>query len=109
MDRPSDQSVLEGESASLSCRASGVPAPTVTWLRNDLELPVDVRLNVDDGGTLQLTELRRTDSGVYRCVAANSLGSVSEFARLHVYGLSSLYTQKISAYRRIFRGEFSVF
>ena len=86
MEKPSDQSVLEGASATLRCRASGVPRPSVSWLKNDLELPVDARLSVDEGGTLQLTALKRTDSGVYRCVASNSLGSVSEFARLHVYG-----------------------
>jgi len=86
VERPVDQTVLEGASASLRCSASGVPRPTVSWLKNDLDLPVDVRLRVDDNGTLQMTELRRADSGVYRCVASNSLGSVSEFARLHVFG-----------------------
>jgi len=86
VDRPADVSVLEGESAALKCRASGVPSPIVSWKKNDLDLPVDARLQVDDSGTLRLTQLRRTDSGVYRCVASNSLGSVSEFARLHVFG-----------------------
>jgi len=86
VEQPADQSVLEGESASLHCRASGVPRPSVSWLKNDLDLPVDARLRLDDNGTLQLTQLKRTDSGVYRCVASNSLGSVSEFARLHVFG-----------------------
>jgi len=96
VERPGDQSVLEGGSATLQCRASGVPRPSVSWLKNDLDLPsaADRRLLVDDDGTLRLTELRRADSGVYRCVASNSLGSVSEFARLHVLGsvLSSLRT-----------------
>ena len=87
--------MLEGESATLQCSASGVPRPTVSWQKNDLDLPGDVRLRVNDSGTLQLTELRRTDSGVYRCVASNSLGSVSEFARLHVFGEPSrLWTIK---------------
>jgi len=89
VERPADQSVLEGASASLQCRASGVPRPTISWQKNDLDLPVDVRVRVDDDGALQLTELRRTDSGVYRCVASNSLGTVSEFARLHVLGAPS--------------------
>jgi len=80
--------VLEGVSVTLECRASGVPRPTVSWLKNDLDLPVDARLTVDDGGTLRLTALTLSDSGVYRCVASNSLGSVSEFARLHVFGMS---------------------
>lgn len=95
MEQPSDQSVLEGASASLHCRASGVPRPSVSWLKNDLDLPVDARLRVNDGGTLELTELRRTDSGVYRCVASNSLGTVSEFARLHVFGEPSRYASSL--------------
>lgn len=90
MERPTDQSVLEGASASLQCIASGVPEPSVTWLKNDLDLPLDDRARVNDTGTLHLTDLQRTDSGVYRCVASNSLGSVSEFARLHVFGKPSL-------------------
>jgi len=106
VERPGDQSVLEGGSATLQCRASGVPRPSVSWLKNDLDLPsaADRRLLVDDDGTLRLTELRRADSGVYRCVASNSLGSVSEFARLHVLGsvLSSLCTlHKAVADRRL--------
>ena len=88
--KPSDLSLGEGETATLECVASGHPKPTITWLRNDLALPLgDPRLRVNRGdGTLTIGELQTTDRGIYRCMASNELGTVSEFARLEVFGES---------------------
>ena len=35
---------------------------------------------------INITSVTALDGGVYSCIAANSVGSVSHFARLNVYG-----------------------
>jgi len=82
--KPVDVSLGEGESATLECQVTGSPRPTVLWLKNDQSLPSDPRLRVDLTGTLRIVDLKPADTAVYRCVASNSLGTVSEFARIDV-------------------------
>lgn len=83
--KPEDQIVAESESVTLECQSGGFPRPQVTWTKNDLPLPRDPRLNVRSSGALTIADLRSSDRGVYRCVASNSVGSVSEFARIDVH------------------------
>ena len=82
--------VNEGNTANFSCTATGIPAPSITWLRNgtelnssdprvtfnDLSSPVSV-MN-DDGEmvysvtrTFMLSMSRDEDSGIYECTASN--------------------------------------
>jgi Immunoglobulin domain len=88
IQKTSDVSLGEAETATLECVASGQPKPAITWLRNDLPLPLgDPRFRVNrSDGTLTIAELQTTDRGVYRCMASNELGTVSEFTRLEVFG-----------------------
>ncbi|XP_020608165.1 hemicentin-2-like [Orbicella faveolata] len=86
---PQGDTVREGENVTLSCNATGNPVPTISWTRD--ASPVDTRNNIsrisisDDKKQLTITNVKRTDSGKYQCVAENRVGSdTSDAATLDV-------------------------
>ena len=83
---PEAQTKTEGENVTLSCNVAGNPAPTISWTRNGSPLNTTGRINFSDGKKqLTITNVNRTDSGEYRCVARNSLGNAtSNVATLNV-------------------------
>ncbi|KAI8479035.1 Hemicentin-1, partial [Branchiostoma belcheri] len=77
------QLVSEGDTAVLECKASGIPAPSFTWLKGKEELsdlPYIKILN----GKLEITGVQLADSGEYVCVATNAVGSTSISSFLEV-------------------------
>lgn len=69
---------------TFSCVATGIPPPSITWLRNDTELSdIDSRVNLtaavyNDSGyiyevtrTLTLQSNQDEHSGLYECKATN--------------------------------------
>ena len=79
--------VVENRTAILSCPASGLPSPTVRWLRNGEVLPPQLgRLEVIAGGRqLKITSVSLTDAGTYTCDASNKAGKDSQDYRLSVH------------------------
>lgn len=74
---------VEDEWYKLTCKVSGVPEPTITWLKNGREIPLDDRVKSSFDGeksTLAFTKLNLGDSGTYKCVLKNDFGSVSSSA-----------------------------
>ena len=71
---------------TLTCNATGNPTPTISWTRNGSPLDNSSRIGFSDGKKkLTITDVRRTDSKEYRCVAENSVGNVtSNAAKLDV-------------------------
>uniref|UniRef100_A0A2K5KA06 Hemicentin-2 n=1 Tax=Colobus angolensis palliatus TaxID=336983 RepID=A0A2K5KA06_COLAP len=66
-------SQVAGSPLVLTCDVSGIPAPTVTWLKD--RMPVEssvVHSVVSRGGRLQLSRLQPTQAGTYTCVAENT-------------------------------------
>uniref|UniRef100_A0A2K6K1Q6 Hemicentin-2 n=1 Tax=Rhinopithecus bieti TaxID=61621 RepID=A0A2K6K1Q6_RHIBE len=66
-------SQVAGSPLVLTCDVSGIPAPTVTWLKD--RMPVEssvVHGVVSRGGRLQLSRLQPTQAGTYTCVAENT-------------------------------------
>jgi len=63
---------------TLSCNATANPLPTISWTKNGS--PVEISSNSsrisfsDDEEQFTITNVSRTDSGEYRCVANNELG-----------------------------------
>lgn len=49
-ERPSDTQVLQGQSAMIDCHTSGIPRPTITWLKAGDPLPRDQRYLVMSSG-----------------------------------------------------------
>jgi Immunoglobulin I-set domain len=68
----------------LSCSASGVPAPTISWSKNgDAVIPSDY-FQLVDGGNLRILGVMPSDAGMYQCIATNSIGSVLATVQLIV-------------------------
>jgi len=73
-----NKSVLEGDSVTLSCNATGIPLPMVSWIK------VDGDVTVSNGSDLVFTNINRSESGEYRCEASNECGNASETATIEV-------------------------
>ena len=61
---------------TLSCQVSGVPTPTVSWIK-----PGGQRHNED---TLQVTHIKRSEAGEYKCEASNECGNATKRATINV-------------------------
>ena len=79
---------MQGSSVTFSSDANGVPEPTFSWSKDGSPVTADNRIRLSaDNKELSLSNVNGTDSGEYRCVAANSVGTVnSNAATLTVYG-----------------------
>ena len=74
--------ITEGD--NITCTATGYPVPDIVWLNNDGSVVDESRLvtnNVMATGVGYVSSVsvsmtvRRSDGGVYRCVASNSVGN----------------------------------
>jgi len=83
---------------TLSCNATGNPEPTISWNRDGSPVDTSGRINFsDDKKQLTITNVSRTDSGEYRCVASNSLGNAtSNAATLDVQCKYLIKTENLS-------------
>lgn len=76
------QTQIEGSSKTLQCRAVANPTPVYSWLHDGRFVAVN-----KTSGTLRLQNLQQSSSGVYRCLASNSLGAeLSHAAEVKVAG-----------------------
>ncbi|KAL4707276.1 hypothetical protein ACJJTC_019814 [Scirpophaga incertulas] len=74
---PRDIKIASGEPALLECSSpKGIPDPSVHWTKDGHSLDVEVngRISIVDGGHLKILESLPSDSGVYRCVSSNVAG-----------------------------------
>lgn len=80
---------------TLSCNATGNPQPTISWTRNGFPVNTSNNSSIsfsEDKKLLTITNVNRTDSGEYRCLANNSLGNeTSDVARLDVQCKCSIF------------------
>ncbi|XP_058618890.1 basement membrane-specific heparan sulfate proteoglycan core protein isoform X17 [Onychostoma macrolepis] len=80
--QPESKEVTVGSDAVLPCIASGYPVPTITWSKEENDLPPKCR---QDGHVLTVPGVTHTDAGTYVCTAANKQGKVEAFTRLVVH------------------------
>ncbi|XP_066507846.1 roundabout homolog 2-like isoform X5 [Hoplias malabaricus] len=84
---PQDVVVAVGESATLECQPPrGHPEPTTFWRKDKARLDLkDDRITIR-GGKLTISNTRKSDGGMYVCVATNMVGErESEMAQLSVF------------------------
>ncbi|GAA6082486.1 roundabout homolog 2 isoform X1, partial [Tachysurus ichikawai] len=82
---PANQTLGVDSVALLKCQASGEPVPTISWLKDGVSLlGKDPRMSLQELGSLQIKNIRLSDSGIYTCVAASSSGETSWSAFLEV-------------------------
>jgi len=72
-----DETITEGDNVTLSCNASGIPSPMVSWTK------VGGNMSTDEND-LVFTNIKRTEAGEYRCEASNECGNASKTARIFV-------------------------
>ena len=60
------------DNITVPCQAIGDPKPTLTWMKENGELPLG-RSQVSVDGTLQIWNTREEDSGIYTCIAASAV------------------------------------
>ncbi|KAM9255607.1 LOW QUALITY PROTEIN: roundabout homolog 4 [Cariama cristata] len=73
--QPGDLVATAGQELELDCvPPSGHPEPHVTWKKDGVTLDLAGDRYVVTNGKLRVTPARRSDSGLYICVAANAAG-----------------------------------
>lgn len=90
-ERPSDQVLVSGSSRKMPCALDGDPSPILMW-RLPGDDPTDILLpgqakgenNVEEDGSLSLSNLQLAESGVYSCMGTNSGGGVSAKSKILV-------------------------
>ena len=85
---PQNATPPEGQNVTLSCNATGDPAPLIFWIKGGsiITKSGNPRISFEaDNKTLTIRNVSRNDSGQYRCVANNSAGeAISSAATLNV-------------------------
>ncbi|XP_010811862.2 hemicentin-1 isoform X2 [Bos taurus] len=82
---PENISVVEKSSVSLNCEASGIPLPSITWLKDGWPVNLSSSLRILSGGRiLRLMQTRTEDAGQYTCVVRNAAGEERKIFRLSV-------------------------
>ena len=83
--------ITEGSDGSITCTATGYPIPTVVWQNSDGSIlsnnrlvsgsPVNMPTGVGNVSSvsveLMVIGAMRVDTGIYRCLANNSVGSTT--------------------------------
>ena len=78
----SNKVITEGVNLTLSCHQTGIPLPTVFWVKNSAGQHTN-------GTELVFRNIRRSEAGEYRCEARNPCGDASESATIDVQCKSS--------------------
>ncbi|XP_019355735.1 hemicentin-1 isoform X2 [Alligator mississippiensis] len=75
LEVPENISIVEKNSVTLICEASGIPLPSITWLKNGWPVIMNSSLRILSGGrSLRLTQSKVEDAGQYTCVVTNTAG-----------------------------------
>ncbi|KAG9336824.1 hypothetical protein JZ751_003172 [Albula glossodonta] len=83
--------VLEGQTASLRCKAVGDPMPIIHWVAPDDRLIGNSsRATVYENGTLDILITTSKDYGIFTCIAANAAGESTASIELSIIQLPHL-------------------
>ncbi|KAM6145041.1 neuronal cell adhesion molecule isoform 5-T5 [Phoenicopterus ruber ruber] len=66
---------LRGNVLLLECIAAGLPTPVIRWIKEGGELPANRTFLENFKKTLKIIDVSEADSGNYKCIARNILGS----------------------------------
>ncbi|XP_039615409.1 tyrosine-protein kinase transmembrane receptor ROR2 isoform X1 [Polypterus senegalus] len=83
-----NNTLLQGQTATLHCKVAGNPTPSIRWLKNDAPVVLEQgRISIrktEMGSRLRIQDLDTTDTGYYQCVASNSVKTISATGVLFV-------------------------
>uniref|UniRef100_A0A8C7JTX3 Hemicentin 1 n=1 Tax=Oncorhynchus kisutch TaxID=8019 RepID=A0A8C7JTX3_ONCKI len=91
--------VVVNDPARLECEATGVPLPSLTWLKDGSPVAsVSDGIQVLSGGTvLSLSSAQVSDTGKYTCVAVNAGGEQQREYDLRVYVPPNIMGEEVNA------------
>ena len=92
--------VTAGDDVVMTCRASGNPVPSYRWEKIGEAMP-EGSTQGSIQGDLKLIRVINLDQGVYRCVAENSVDSISQDITLKVIGEKISYIDFLSSGSRL--------
>ena len=87
--RPSNQTVVLGDTVTFSSIFNGFPTPSVTWRKGPVTLTTSERckITVSSNSTLfELSSVKFADAGEYACAVSNSAGTDTAMVKLYVVG-----------------------
>ena len=70
----------KGENFTWFCNATGNPGPNISWMFNGSHINIHYNPKIvfsKDKGKMTITNVGRTDSGEYQCMASNNIGNAS--------------------------------
>ena len=85
----SNEVITEGGTLNLPCPATGIPRPTVFWVKTS-------NGERTDGTELVIRNISRSEAGEYRCEATNPCGNASESATIDVQCKSFVSIKKVT-------------
>ena len=89
------QNVIVGEQFTLTCNATGFPAPSIEWTLNGrtytIRDPSMVTITTTEGlqfnaSVIAVTNATFSDTGLYECVASNLVNTDTQSATVIVQG-----------------------
>ncbi|XP_004855568.1 neogenin isoform X1 [Heterocephalus glaber] len=100
LKQPSSLVRVIGQSAVLPCVASGLPAPTIRWMKNEeaLDIESSERLVLLAGGSLEISDITEDDAGTYFCIADNGNDTIETQAELTVQAQPEFLKQPANIY-----------
>ncbi|CAL1527760.1 unnamed protein product [Lymnaea stagnalis] len=82
---PQNLTLEPKEVAMLNCEAEGQPPPTIRWYKDGKPLMhMDPRITLLTSGTLQISDVKLTDTGIYLCKAISDTGETDWTASVTV-------------------------
>ena len=106
LEVPRNQSVYIDSNVTFDCNATGLPKPSISWIKNDDFYTLQFNSSAKDKKSIHselfITKVKKEDFGAYKCVAMNSVGkkvSLSAFLspkgekkKLSIYDPSQVLT-----------------
>ncbi|NXF12445.1 HMCN1 protein, partial [Smithornis capensis] len=80
---PGDVALTKGEQLRLTCKATGIPVPKITWTFNNNIIPAQYD-DVSGHSELLIERVSKDDSGTYVCTAENTVGSIRAIGSVYV-------------------------
>lgn len=80
---PGDVALTKGEQLRLTCKATGMPVPRITWTFNNNIIPAQYD-DVNGHSELLIERVSKEDSGTYVCSAENTVGSIKAIGFVYV-------------------------
>ncbi|VEN57416.1 unnamed protein product, partial [Callosobruchus maculatus] len=87
---PSSRSYPVAMRARLECRAGGRPQPKIRWYKDGEPLEYNNWLKKPTDGWLFFSTTFSKDSGIYQCVATNSVGNVWTAVQMEIINVSQI-------------------